>query len=90
MLRGLSRCARSCWRSELLAWNKWAEGVDINGTVANALRSEGASFLPNAGAVTDRFIVRTNMGTVVGTRGETVVKAVVSNDGHIITTYPVK
>ncbi len=71
-------------------WNKWAEGVDINGTVANALRSEGASFLPNAGAVTDRFVVRTNMGTVVGTRGETVVKAVVSNDGHIITTYPVK
>lgn len=71
-------------------WNKWAEGVDINGAVANALRSDGASFLPNAGSATDRFIVRTNIGTAVGTRGETFVKAVVSNDGRIITAYPVK
>jgi len=71
-------------------WNKWAEGVDINGSVANALRSEGASFLPNAGTAADRFIVRTNMGSVVGTRGETFVKVVVSNDGRIITAYPVK
>jgi RHS repeat-associated protein len=70
-------------------WNKWAEGVDINSNVATALRSEGATFLPNAGA-TDRFIVTTNMGVVVGTRGETSVKIVVSNDGRVITAYPVK
>lgn len=71
-------------------WNKWAEGVGINGTIASALRSDGATFLPNAGAATDRFIVRTNMGAAVGTRGETYVKAVISNDGRIITAYPVK
>lgn len=71
-------------------WNKWAEGVDINGSVAGGLRSEGASFLPNAGTATDRFIVRTNMGSILGTRGETFVKVVVSNDARIITAYPVK
>ncbi|NYI70205.1 hypothetical protein GGQ54_000765 [Naumannella cuiyingiana] len=71
-------------------WNKWAEGVDIDGSVAGALRSEGASFLPNAGTATDRFVVRTNMGSIVGRRGETFVKVVVSNDGRVITAYPVK
>jgi len=71
-------------------WNKWAEGVRINSSVASALRSEGASFMPNAGTATDRLIVRSNMGSVVGARGETWVKVVVSNDGHIITDYPVK
>jgi hypothetical protein len=34
-------------------WNKWAQGVNIKGTVANALRSEGASFLPNIGGAAD-------------------------------------
>jgi hypothetical protein len=46
--------------------------------------------MPNAGTATDRLIVRSNMGSVVGARGETWVKVVVSNDGHIITDYPVK
>ena len=73
-------------------YNKWAEGVDINRSVANALRSEGASFLPNtaSGAAVDSFVVRTNLGTVIGTKGQTAVKVVVSNDGRIITAYPVK
>ena len=47
-------------------------------------------FLPNAGAATDRFIVSTKVGTAIGTRGETYVKAVISKDGRIITAYPVK
>lgn len=71
-------------------WNKWAEGADINGTIANALRSDGATFLPNAGGAADSFIVRTNVGSVIGTKGQTYVKAVISNDGRIITAYPVK
>ena len=71
-------------------WNKWAEGVDINGTIASALRSDGAAFLPNAGGAADSFIVRTNVGSVIGTKGQTFVKAVISNDGRIITAYPVK
>lgn len=70
-------------------WNKWAEGVDVNGSVANALRSDSATFLPNAGSA-DRFIVRADTGMVVGTRGESFVKVVVSNDGRVITAYPVK
>ena len=71
-------------------WNKWAEGVDINGTIASALRSDGATFLPNPGGAADSFIVRTNAGRVIGTKGQTFVKAVISNGGRIITAYPVK
>lgn len=71
-------------------WNKWAEGVDINGTIASALRSDTATFLPNATGAADSFIVRTNVGSVIGTKGQTYVKAVISNDGRIITAYPVK
>ncbi|MGH8879209.1 MAG: RHS repeat-associated core domain-containing protein, partial [Stackebrandtia sp.] len=71
-------------------WNKWAEGVDINGTIASSLRSDAATFLPNAGGAADSFIVRTNVGSVIGTKGQTYVKAVISNDGRIITAYPVK
>lgn len=61
-----------------------------NGTIANALRSDAATFLPNAGGAADGFIVRTNVGSVIGTKGQTYVKAVISNDGRIITAYPVK
>jgi hypothetical protein len=69
-------------------YNKWAPGVDINGSVAGALRSEGATFWPNPGGTADSFIVRTEMDTAVGTKGQTVVKVVVSNDGRVITSYP--
>jgi hypothetical protein len=50
------------------------------------------TFLPNtgSGAAAYRFIVRTDLGTVIGTKGQTAVKVVVSNDGRIITVYPVK
>ncbi|SEG43121.1 hypothetical protein SAMN04488592_2986, partial [Microbacterium azadirachtae] len=71
-------------------WNKWAEGVDINGTVKDALVSSDSTFMTNTGGAADSFILRTNMGQVVGTKGETSVKVVVSNDGRIITAYPVK
>jgi hypothetical protein len=70
-------------------YNKWASGVDINSTVESVLRSRGASFLPNAGN-DSRFIVQEDVGTVVGTRGQTSVKVVVGYDGNIITAYPVK
>jgi hypothetical protein len=63
--------------------------VDINGTVEDVLRSQGASFLPNAG-VDSRFVVQEDVGTAIGTRGETSVKVVVGYDGNVITAYPVK
>jgi hypothetical protein len=66
--------------------------VDINGSVAEGLRSPNASFLPNSGpgAAPESFIVRTDLGRTIGTKGQTVVKIVVSNDGRVITAYPVK
>lgn len=70
-------------------FSKWAPGVDINDTVAGVLRSRGASFLPNAGN-DSRFIVQEDLGTVVGTGGQTSVKVVVGYDGNVITAYPVK
>jgi hypothetical protein len=70
-------------------YNKWAPGVDINSTVAGVLRSRGASFLPNAGN-DGRFIVQMDVGTTVGTKGQTAVKVVVGYDGNVITAYPVK
>jgi hypothetical protein len=63
--------------------------VDINSTVAEVLRSPDASFMPNIGN-DGRFIVQMDMGTTVGTRGQTVVKVVVGYDGNVITAYPVK
>jgi len=69
-------------------YSKWAPGVDINQTVADALRSEGATFWPNSGGTADSFVVRTQMDTVVGTKGQTIVKVVVADDGRVITAYP--
>lgn len=66
--------------------------MNINGSVADALRSPGASFLSNSGtgSAPSSFIVRANLGRVVGTKGEATVKVVVSSDGRVITAYPVR
>ena len=36
------------------------------------------------------YIVEADIGTVVGTKGETVIRAVVGADGKVITAFPVK
>ncbi len=54
------------------------------------LRSPDAMFLPNASGAADSFIVETDLGQAIGTKGQTWLKVVVSDDGNIITAYPVK
>jgi hypothetical protein len=71
-------------------WAKFAAGTDPNALAAEALRSPDALFLPNSGGAADSFIVKTDLGQVIGTQGQTWLKVVVSNDGQIITAYPVK
>lgn len=71
-------------------WAKFAAGTDPNALAAEALRSPDGLFLPNSGGAADSFIVKTDLGQVIGTQGQTWLKVVVSNDGQIITAYPVK
>jgi hypothetical protein len=47
-------------------------------------------FLPNTSGTANSFIVETSLGQVIGTKGQTWLKVVVSDDGNIITAYPVK
>ncbi len=71
-------------------WAKFGQGVDPQATVEQALRSPDAHFFPNPSGSPGSFIVRTDLGQVIGFNGETAVKVVVSGDGRIITAYPVK
>lgn len=72
-------------------WAKFATGVDPNQAVADALRSPDATFLPNSNpALPGSFVVQADVGFVVGTKGQTAIRVVVSNGGEIITAYPVK
>lgn len=69
-------------------WNKFSAGSDPAALAEQALRSPGAVFRPDAQA--GRFIVETDMGRTIGTRGESWLKIVVGDDGRIITGYPAK
>ena len=71
-------------------WAKFADGTDPNALVQEALRSPDAMFLPNPGGQAGSFIVRTDLGSVIGTNGQTALRVVVSSDGRIITAFPVK
>jgi RHS repeat-associated protein len=69
-------------------WAKFdsADVSEVQGWVSEALRSEGAVFRPNS--LADTFKVEVNMGRVVGTRGETGIRAIVTNDGRVINAFP--
>jgi hypothetical protein len=71
-------------------WAKYVEGSDPNALAQEALRSQDAIFLPNATGSADSFIVRTELGRVIGTNGQTALRVVVSSIGRIITAFPVK
>lgn len=60
----------------------------LSALVQEALRSPGATFLPDKTA--GRFIVETDLGRSIGTKGETWLKVVITDGGDIITAYPVK
>jgi hypothetical protein len=56
--------------------------------VAEALRSKDAMFLQNQSDGTFRVVA--DLGRTVGVRGETRIRAVVTNDGRVINAFPVK
>lgn len=68
-------------------WAKFAEGVNPNAALREALSSPGARFLPNGEG---SFRVVTDLGRVVGSRGETGIRAVVDYQGNVITWFPVR
>ena len=71
-------------------WAKFAQGADPQAAVQDALRSPSATFLPNLSGGPGSFIVRTDLGYVIGSNGQTALRIVVSSDGRIITAFPVK
>lgn len=60
---------------------------EVQGWVAQGLRSDGVQFLPNGLDGTFRAIVPA--GQVVGTRGQTFIRVIVSDDGRVINAFPV-
>jgi RHS repeat-associated protein len=68
-------------------WAKFAEGVDPNAALRDALSAPGARILPNDA---NSFRVVTDLGRTVGSRGETEVRAVVDFEGHVVTWFPVR
>lgn len=73
--------------------SRFEQGVDIDATVREALQSPGAIFRPNrnaAGDIVPGYRVYADLGRTVGTRGETGLRAIVSPDGRVITSFPGK
>jgi hypothetical protein len=70
------------------SYNKFAHGVDTKVVVRDALMSSDARFMANR--LPDTFRVVTDVGYVVGSRGETTLRVIVSGDGRIINAFPVK
>lgn len=60
---------------------------EVQGWVAQGLRSDGVQFLPNQLDGTFRAIVPA--GQVVGTKGQTSIRVIVTNDGRVINAFPV-
>jgi hypothetical protein len=60
---------------------------EVQGWVAQGLRSDGVQFLPNQVDGTFRAIVPA--GQVVGTRGQTFIRVIVTDDGRVINAFPV-
>jgi hypothetical protein len=68
-------------------WAKFAAGTNPNALLAEALSSPGAGFYANDAA---SFRVVTDLGRVIGTKGETAVRAVVDFGGNVVTWFPVR
>ncbi|MGW5366553.1 golvesin C-terminal-like domain-containing protein [Actinopolymorpha pittospori] len=60
---------------------------EVQGWVAEGQRSEGATFLPND--LPGTFRVVADMGRTVGTKGQTSIRAIVTDDGRVINAFPV-
>tara|TARA_B100000678_G_C18224542_1_gene508295 strand:+ start:1609 stop:2550 length:942 start_codon:yes stop_codon:yes gene_type:complete len=69
-------------------YRKFAQGANLNDLIAEALWSDRALFKPNTKA--GSFIVETNLGRAIGSKGETVLNVVLGDNGKIWTAYPIK
>lgn len=66
---------------------KFAEGINPNAILREALSSPNARIYPNDGA---SFKIIADVGRQVGTKGQTAVRAIVDYSGHVVTWFPVK
>jgi hypothetical protein len=57
--------------------------------VQQALRSPNAKFLPNPN-IPNTFQVVTDLGTQIGTKGQSSIRTIVSFDGRAINAFPVR
>lgn len=74
-------------------WSRFAEGVDQQAAIREALTSDAATFrlnYVNNVASDSSLRVVTDLGRVVGSNGETSLRIVVGSDGRIWTAFPVK
>lgn len=55
--------------------------------IANGLLSDGVKFLPNQ--LDDTFRAIVPAGQIVGTRGQTFIRVIISYDGRVINAFPV-
>lgn len=61
--------------------------AEVQGWVAQGLRSDGVQFLPNQ--LDDTFRAIVPAGRVVGTGGQTNIRVIVTYDGRVINAFPV-
>jgi len=57
--------------------------------VQEGLRSKNAVFKANPN-LAETFRVEVNMGRVIGTKGQKVIRIIVGNDGKVINAFPIK
>lgn len=57
--------------------------------VQEGLRSKNAVFKANPN-LAETFRVEVNMGRVIGTKGEKIIRIIVGNDGKVINAFPIK
>jgi len=69
-------------------YNKFAKNVDHVKAIREALISDMATFRANTRP--DSYVVMTDIGRTVGSKGESRVKVVIGKDGKIWTAYPIK
>jgi hypothetical protein len=72
----------NCSLSDPLGFDAWSD----HGAIAQALRSADATFLPNGKT---SFKVIADLGTAVGSKGQTGVRVIVDFTGRIVSAFPV-
>lgn len=70
-------------------YGKFAAGVDAHEVIEEALRSAQATFMRNPSDPENSFRVITNLGRVIGTKGQTAIRIIVDYSGKIWTAFPV-